>query len=437
MSCNNSTIYEQWKNKKLTQLKKSNAFKNKFIKLWEEYGTFREIDGERYFNEYKIDGSGDGAVKMSELLGQPDLHNEVDDHHLDYVKLFLNFNKLIKIEEGTVEAFKPEYVEQMKKESFDALYYEITESVVVESYFLKNIYDEENKSIGKERIEENEFLDELAWEIAERRRMSYYQSILYRVQFPKTYDEETGLTSRIEKIDFNEEVTVEQIEELMSSLYDGYWQDDVASGTREIVHFIPSLWDKVADYGVKEQIGVEILDTLKIVPIFVDGGYMISLKAAKRMNGVAFMKMLSEILDFHTKTKAKYKYRKALLALATFTIAALLIATGNVYAGMSMLLSFAANVTGNETLKIASYIVAIYAIATNPESLLNMTYTEAAELVVNVAGLYYSMRAELMTTEKQEVEDTDTATYMLYTMPYNAYDDIYCYDKLISVDSES
>ena len=142
------------------------------------------------------------------------------------------------------------------------------------------------------------------------------------------------------------------------------------------------------------------------------------------------MKLVIETMDFRTKLKAKYKWRKRLLAIVVVVGSVLLIASGNVGAGVSLLGSYIGSVSNNSQIKMVTQIVSFVASGGLDFSQFGMS--EALNLIMNVYSMQLLMQVDNSASVKEE-EDNDESLQTLYKTPYDIYDALYCYDDLIQV----
>ena len=386
------SAYTSWRMNKKNKLFQANRFKNRFLKAWLKYGTFTEIDGRKYLSKYRISGDSDGAILMSKILGTPTLHNDVEDKHISYTDIFLNFSKLLKVDAEHVEAWLNNYKEQLSTKNFNKLYYKINEQKVEEAYFIEIVDEEENKI-------EDDFLDGLALDLAERRRADFYKWGCHCIDFGVTY--EAGEFKEITEIEYSELVTIEDVEDTMNRLDDVRfynWEDN------SVTYFMPSIRDKVMSFSIENQIGVDILNELGFVhPVFQEGSYVLEYDKAKRMNGEAFLALIIKIIDFDSHEKSKYFWRHALVGFATVVVGGIIIVyTGNVYTGFAFMTGTFGTMMNSKELKIISSILSLGSMDIDflnvGVSFMNLGYEEAIELVMNIGSIYYVLRTPQITS---------------------------------------
>jgi len=416
----------------------ANQFKTRFIAAWEKYGEFIDVNGVRCFAGYRIDREGAGQKRMSWILKDPDLWEETADKHFDWVKLYFNLNKLQQITDEDVDAFFTHYKNLSHGKDADKLHYKLeqvqtpddygyytTDKVVTEHWFEKKIVTVTQDGDGNdvetvtwEKIEGDDYLDELSWELA-------YLDLLDAVW----YDPDT--LQPITEIVHDEELD----EAALDAKIDALRATDVGVlGDGQILYKVATIGDKIHEYTVSQSVGDNVLDSLEEVHYFGDDGtYYLSVDAAKRMNSETFIKLVTKTLDFRSKLKSKYKWRKRLMVIGAFVISGIALALGQPQIAAATMAGLVGSVSGNRSIQIIAQVAML---ATgNPEGLAAMSASEALNLVMNIAALYFTLQQN-NALPSEEREDVQSEQYMFYQLPYDAYSDIYCYEDMISVSTD-
>lgn len=431
MACGGVGSYDQQRlAKKKYKLKKANQFKTNFIALWEKYGEFQDVNGVLCFGGYRIDRDGEGQRKMSRRLQQPNLWQETDDSHFDWVKIFFNLGKLLTPTPADVDAFFVYYKNTSHNIGADKLHYQLekvatpndygyytTEYVVTEHWFERAITEIDadgiEQIIGYEQIVGDDFLDELSWELAD-----------LALDSAVWFDPDT--LQPIEQI-----VIDEIIDEVALDLkIDGLRATEF--GLDQIVYKVVTMSDKIREYTIGQSVGENILDDLTYTNYFGDDGqYYLSVDAARKMNGLVFVELVIETLDFNSKLKSKYKWRKRLLGLLVVVGIAVALFFGRVDIAEAILLNYLASKSNNKTLKILAFLSSYNAGGGFAGGLGAISSNEAVYLIFSVSALYFSMQDVDVPIEY--TEDADKDQQLFYKMPYDIYDEIYCFDNLIEV----
>jgi hypothetical protein len=441
VSCSGFGSYDQQRlAKKRYKKKLANQFKTRFIALWEKYGEFQEVNGKRCFAGYRIDGDGEGQKRMSWLLKQPKLYEDADDKHFDWTKLYFNLSKLQTVTDDDVAAFFEHYKQEAHTHTTDKLHYKLekvttpddygyytTDHVVTEHWFEKKIVtvtQDENgndvETITWEVVEGDAFLEELSWEIA-----------YLALDSAEWFDNDT--LTEITEIVHDEELDAAALDAKIDALGQ---TDSVADlygiGT---VYVVPTINDKIKEYTIEQSVGENILDDLEYVNYWGDDGqYYLSVEDAKRMRGEVFMELVTKTMDFRSKLKSKYKWRKRLLALAAIVAAGVALAFGQPHIAASVMLGYIGSVSNSATIKAITQIVSV-AMGGASGGLSSLSATEALNLILNIGALYFAMQADNSASLPKE-EDEDAIQHTFYQMPYTLYDDIYCFDDLIEISVE-
>ncbi len=443
MSCIGIGSYEQQRlAKKKYRKKLANQFKTRFIAAWERYGEFQDVNGVRCFAGYRIDGDGAGQKRMSWLLKQPDLWEESQDKHFDWVKLYFNLNKIQQITDADVDAFFTYYKNLSHGRNADKLHYKLeqvttpddygyytTDKVVTEHWFEKKIVtvtqDEDGndvETITWEKIDDDEYLEELSWELA-----------YLDLQDAVWTDPDT--LQPITEIVHDEELD----EAALDAKIDGLRATEQFAGAFEglqTVYVVPAIGDKIRDYTIDQSVGNNVLDDLEYVNYWGDDGtYYLSVDAAKKMNGETFMNLVMKTLDFRTKVKSKYKWRKFLLTLVAFVGAGVALFFGQAQIAGAILAGYVGGVSHSQTIKVLTQIATL-ALSPGAGGLASMSASEAINLILNVAALYFSMQQGNSLPAQQEEMNGEDDQRLFYRMPYDIYDDIYCFEDMISVSVE-
>jgi hypothetical protein len=427
MSCAGAGSYDQQRLAfKKHKKKLSNQFKTRFIALWEEYGEFQVVDGVRCFAGYRIDGDGEGQKRMSWLLKQPKLWEETKDKHFDWVKLVFALGKLQTITADDVEAFFEYYKNNTHNKGADRLHYKFqkviepddygyytTEHVVTEHWFDRKIVTETDgvEVITWEKIEGDDFLDELSWELAD---LALDDAVWF-----DPYE----ITEIVADIELTEAELDEKIDELRILL------------PLSETYRVATIGEKIREYTIEQSVGDNVLDDLEYVNYYGDDGqYYLSVDAAKKMNGEVFMKLVVKTMDFRTKLKSKYKWRKRLLFLVAVVASGVALFFGQPHIAASIMLSYIGSITTNKTLKVLAQIASI-AVGGAGSGFSAIGASEAFNLIMNVASLYFTLQSD-KSVPIEHTEDGDEEQRLFYKMPYDLYDDIYCFDELVSVSVE-
>jgi len=393
MSCEGSL--SNYERKKLALIN-VNKWKSNFVSLWRKYGKFKTVDGVECFDYYDIDGNGEGQIRMSKLLKQPTLHKDVQDDDLDWVHLVFDLSKLIEIDDEGIALWLADYKTQLESYSFDRLVYVIEDGTVTSHAFYLS---------GE--IIDDPFLNHLSLLIAERNKIDHFVGIY-------TYDEL---------------VTVDDVKVLMDDLASYSFSDG------DMIFDVPLIEKDIAAFMMIQGIGTNILDELVSDGLLIGLGnistgnmtYAFPVEVAKKMNGYSFVKIIENALEFKYKVDSHwYDFFLKIIKLVLAVVAAYF---GFYYVALSLVLSFAADVTGSQILKILSTVVSL--LSGGVDGLLDMGVSEAVSLLMNVYALYVELSYKPEKTTEEEVVDSDQE--MFYKAPYSAYSDLYCYKNLISV----
>ena len=401
----------------------ASRFKNRFLREWEKYGEFLEVDGERYLRSFRIDGNSDGAIAMSKILGDPTLHNDIENSDLSSVDLVLNFNKLLSLDQSMIDDWLEDYKSRISSKSFIGLYYRISEQKVLTHYF----YDADHNRI------DDELLDELSFDLAERERVGYHDIRCNCIDFGVTIVDGTAV-DQVEIV-FDEDQSIEDTHSLMNRL------DDInylyTNGDYETVFTMPLIKDKILAYSAATGVGAnDVFESFTYVDANWFSGYYISLNEAKRMNAKIFLKLIIEILDFDAHASDRAFWRKALTGIATVVVGGIyMFYTGDIYGGFAIMTGVFGEMMDDDGLKIISTVLSFGSIGMGESggfALANIGYADALELVLNVGAIYYSMQNTPPKIDEESI-DREDAVYLLYQAPYSIYDDLYEYEKVINV----
>lgn len=421
---------QQLLDNKKKKLLLANNFKNRFLKLWSEYGTLStDYDGRVYLNRFRLSGQGAGAIKMSRLFRQPDLHNTIDDDDcVDSVDIVLNFNKLIEIDETIINDYIIDYKAQLQTKEFNKLYYRFNTTNIEEAYFLKKEVLADN-SIIYTKIDDT-FLTELAILIAHRKFISYGGL------FPIDSSSTSIVPPRVTFIEYNEIVSFQTVSTMMNSLIDyrvGILGPHGIIGDKYIFT-LPEMRDKILFFAYKKDFGTDILSNLEQIFVF-DDTYYLDVAKAKRMNGESFLKLILKALDFSPNKKDSCRWHSALLGIVTFVVGVVVMATGNVAGGFAIITGGMGALMDSPELQILSAVLSLGATSLETEafSLASVGYEEAVSLVLNVSSLYFALTTPKITKNEDESFTADTASHLLYEAPTDIYDTIYEYEALTSV----
>ena len=188
MACAGAGSYEaQRLATKHYKRKIAKQFKSRFISWWKKHGETITVNGVECFDGFRIDGDAFPQKHMSFLLHQKDLWETTQDKHFDWVKLYFNLGKLLEVTDADVDAFFAYYKDRSHNQNADRLHYKLeevtnptdyggytTNKVVSEHWFDKKIVTRSQDADGNtietvtwEKIEGDDYLDELSWELAE------------------------------------------------------------------------------------------------------------------------------------------------------------------------------------------------------------------------------------------------------------------------------
>ena len=411
----------------------ANNFKNRFLKLWADYGTLStDYNGRVYLNRFRLSGQGVGAIKMSRLFRQPDLHNTIaDDDCVDSVDIILNFNKLIEIDEKIINDYIIDYKAQLQHKEFDKLYYRFNTTNIEEAYFLKKEFLNDD-SIIYTKVDDT-FLTELATLIAHRKFISYGGL------FPIDSSSTSILPSRVTFIEYNKTVTFSMVSIMMDSLVDYRKAIPGPHGIigDKYIFTLPEIRDKILSFAYKKEFGADVFSDIEQIFVFNDT-YYLDIEKAKRMNGESFLKLILKALDFSANEKDSCWWQSALLGLATFVIGGIVMATGNVAGGFAIITGGMGALMDSPELQVLSAVFSLGATSLETEafSLASVGYEEAVSLVLNVSSLYFALTTPKVTKNEDESFTADTASHLLYEAPIDIYDTIYEYEALTSVSTD-
>ncbi len=382
-----------------------NLWKSNFISLWEQYGTFRFVDGVKCFDYYDIAGAGEGQERMSKHLKQPTLWQDTQDDDLDWVHLIFNLSQFVWIEQDGIDAWLDDYKAQVDTYEFDRLVYVIENNVVTSHAFYLNGV-----------AVDDPFLNHLSLTIAERKNLD------------KGTDE---WGTPLDDFSYDEVVTAADVKLLMNNI--ATFTDDGNGGA--YVFDLPFIALEIATYLMEAGIGTDLLDQLAVDGVIIAIGnlstgameYALPVDVAKKMNGFGFVKLIEAALDFHYQVD-RHWYDFFVKAIG-FIFAAIAAYFGFYGVAVSLFVSTVASKTNSQVLKVLAAVVSLY--SSGVGSLAEVGAGEAVSLLLNVYGLYVEMSYKPEKTTDEEVVDNDQE--MFYRAPYSAYSDLYCYKSLTSV----
>jgi hypothetical protein len=257
------TLASQYKEYLKQKLLRSSAFKNRFLKLWEEYGVIYTHGGEKFFDNYRISGTGVGATEMSKTFKSPSMSSELSNEEgVSSVDLIFDFNKLIILTDNMLSSWLDNYRSEMFSKSFDGLYYKIYEYRVEDAYFLREIDTEIGEPTEYEEINDS-FLNQLAFDIAERERLSYYNGAYI--------DFGVGGVSIIE---FHEEISIIDVNYLLNKLIEHEYLADFSSRDKNMT--LLDIRDRILKYAIDNNIDVDILGDYRFLVFIKNKGLVLS-----------------------------------------------------------------------------------------------------------------------------------------------------------------
>ncbi|GEM_PF-5623420 len=431
-----------------SRLLKSSAIKNKVLKLWLKYGEVKVVDGVKYLGAYRIDGNSAGAIEMSNALKQPNLHNEASGKGIDSVKLYFNLTKLTNITQEKITAWLKDYKNRLTNRAtlFNGFYYAIDSNRTIDAYFSKDGV----------RINSS-FFNELAFELSEAKRVSNPFSEYWRLSTPNTpnitYEWQDhsqhpndAFFDRLAKITYqNSACNVDEIKQMMDILDDNEMYHKVTNSSipfptgDPLYRFkLPAVREKIIHFAIENQIGDNSLDLSKLTKnntmnfIIVNISY-VSYDELRKLNAIAFLKLLGITLDTHVEKDDGNFWKNALVSFVVIIVSVVLIVVGMPYAGASLLIGYMGAKMNNKYLQAIAIIISIYGGTGGMEAIANMGYAEAIELVMNVASLYETLRPKI--AQKPQEESLEDIKYLVYSYPYeDIYTQIYSYDEFYSLD---
>ena len=385
-----------------------NLWKSNFIALWQQYGTFDWVNGVQVFGQYDIRGAGTGPVKMSKHLRQPTLSKDVDDPDLAWVNLQFDLSRLVTVTPSDISGWVTAMRAECATYVYDTLKYEIADNVVTSHGFYSNGV-----------LQSDDFLDRFSLFIAEYKRSELVANYVFG----------SG------PIDFIYDALVTQaaVDVMIGEVSTHDFSITVGDYTSP--YTVPMIEPYVKTYLMGQSLGTDILDAWVLEGVLVASGdvatgittYSVPVDVAKKMGGYAFVQLVEKTLDF--KYDVNRRWFDFLLKVIKLVIAVVAAYFGFYYIALSLIFSFAADVTGKIVFRVLSYVVGY--LATGVPSLSDVGVGEAASLLMNVYGLYVELSYKPeQTTEVQEVSDDQE---MFYRAPYAAYSNLYCYKNLISI----
>lgn len=388
-----------------------NLWKSNFIKLWETYGTFKTVDGIKCFDGYRIDGNGEGQVRMSRHLKQPDLCKETMNDDLEWVRLVFSLDKLARLSPEIIAAWIAAMKEEILTYGFDHLNYTIVSGRVAEHYF----------SLNGVALLEDTFLHDVSLWVAE---LALYNAKIGLLE--SQYD--------TINITYDSAVTPSDIAPMMDDI--GALSSDYISqgffGNYGYDFRLPFIEKYIQAWSVQQKLGADILDDLVqggfLIGTGTEFGYELPVESVRKMNPFVFFKLLSSTLDFDYKEEGSFLENlfKNLLGLILGVFALLI---GQVEIAIALFTGFFLSKIGNPIIKAVATVIVMF--LTGGLDISSFGISEAVNLLMNVYSIYIELKMPM--PEKEHEESVENEQYMFYKAPYSAYNDIYCYKDLISV----
>jgi len=393
MSCGGvASEYEQFEE----SLIHANMWKSNFVAIWEKYGTFEYVEGVKCFNYYDIDGDGEGQKRMSKHLKQPTLWQDVMHDDLEWVHLFFNLSKFIYVTPQNIDTWIEDHKLALDDYTFNKLTYTIVDDRVTASGFYEGTTPKSEP-----------FLENLAHLIAERKNVD------------------------VSNFTYEETVTHDDVKAMIENVASyGYDASDTV-----IIYDLPLMKDVIASYLLEKGIGTDLLDELVMDGVLIGVGnvnagtmtYALPVDVARKMNGFSFVKMVENALEFDYKEESHWY--DIFVELIKPILAVIALYFGFYAVALSLVLSFAADVTGNVVFEVLSTLTSL--LSGDLTTLVEVGAGEAINLLMNVYALYVDMKFKPEAqSEKEPVED-DKALF--FEAPYSAYRELYCYKELVSV----
>jgi len=389
--------------RKKASLIDANMWKSMFISLWKKYGDFETIDGVEIFGYYRIDGDGEGQHKMSKHLQDKDLWEKTMNDDVADVKLYFNLNKLIEIDAASVQLWVDTQKALVNGSLFDTLTYTIQNHEVVSAGFYKD-----------NALVTDVFYVKLASWVAEKKRLELEEDTLWNGNYGYT-----------------QAVTAPFVQSLfvwVASYTDNFGSSDT------LIFDITEVEEEIRAFLSVRGIGTNILDELVTKGTINVGNaagekiYYLPVDKAKKMSGFVFIELVTQTLDFRVNKKGGFW--RTLLRFAKVILAGIALYFQQYWLAASLFVGFIADETGIKALKIVSQGLGL--MQGDFTSLSSIGVSEAVSLLVNIYQIYITLEYNPESGVEPSA-DANSDQYMMYKAPYSAYEDLYCYEKLVAV----
>ena len=369
-----------------------------FLNLWVKYGSLQTINGVECLDTYRIDGDDVGQHKMSNHLRQSDMWEQTQSPDVARVDLWFDLKKLVEIDDAGVQAWIADMQNRATTLPYDELRYEIVDHAVVSHGFYNG-----------GALVNDAFYDTLSSYIAQKKLFDLENTIGFAgdLSYANPMDAAT-----------------------LNALIAG-----TANYSAGFVFDVDEVEDAVREYMINNTLGTNILDGLVtdgviVGDTLVSGGYTyyLPLDTAKKMNGFAFIELVTKTLDF--KVKKEGGFWNFLKRFAKLILAGIAVFYQQYWLAASLLTGFIADISGIKALQIISQVIGIF--EGDFTSLLNLGASEAVNLLISVYSVYIELQYS-PDTESIEEDNNASTQKMFYRAPYSAYNDIYCYARLIAV----